>query len=96
MKSVQLVYCHRTKVPACVREYSRISLVFEKFEGIGEAALYSGDKCFKVEKTTFPPAPVILETEGLKPGDEVEVWVRLKADTMFCAVNKPVRWSFEQ
>ena len=39
--------------------------------------------------------PLAVDTTGLKEGEEVEIWAVLEADTMFSAINKPVRWCFE-
>lgn len=67
---------------------------FEIFEGRGRVYAYSGSKRFYIERCEFAKAPLDLEYEGLKPGDEVEVWAVLEANTPFSAINRPVRWVF--
>lgn len=95
VESARLVHCIRVKVPKPSFAFTRVILHFEIFEGRGRVYVYSGDKRFFVERTQFAKAPLDLVCEGLKPGDEAEVWAVLEANHAFCAINRPVRWVFE-
>lgn len=93
--TVRLIYYHKTKVPKCSGVYEKTVLYFEKYEGAGKVVVFGGDKRFEAEKTSFRAMPLAVDTTGLKEGEEVEIWAVLEADTMFSAINKPVRWCFE-
>lgn len=94
-ESVRLIYHIKAKVPKCSEAYERIVLYFEKYEGAGKVVVFGGDKRFEAEKTSYKAMPLAVDVTGLKEGEEVDVWSVLEADTMFCAINKPVRWCFE-
>lgn len=94
LENARLIHFISTKVPETSKEFEKAIVHFEVFEGRGRVYLYSGDKKFFVEREKFVKAPLDLECEGLKPGDEVEVWAVLEANTPFSAINRPVRWMF--
>ncbi len=95
VESARLIHFIRTKVPKTSHDFTKATVHFEIFEGRGRVYLYSGGKRFFVERENFTKAPLDLECEGLKAGDEVEVWAVLEANHPFCAINRPVRWIFE-
>lgn len=95
VENARLIHFIRTKVPQTSHDFEKAIVHFEVFEGRGRVYLYSGDKRFFVERDYFTKATLDLECEGLRPGDEVEVWAVLEANTAFSAINRPVRWIFK-
>lgn len=94
VESARLIHVTTVKVPQPSKAFDKVVLHFEIFEGRGRVYAYSGNKRFYTERCEFAKAPLDLECEGLKPGDEVEVWAVLEANTPFSAINRPVRWVF--
>lgn len=92
VESARLIHFIRAKVPQTSHDFKKAVVHFEIFEGRGRVYLYSGDKRFFVEREEFVKAPLDLACEGLKSGDEVEIWAVLEANTPFSAINRPVRW----
>ena len=56
---------------------------------------FDGNQRFYTERDFFTKAPLDLDVTGVRPGDEVEVWAVLEANTPYSAINRPVRWVFE-
>ena len=93
--SARLIHYIRVKVPAPSHPFTKATIHFETFEGRGRVYAYAGEKRFFTERTSFFKAPLDLDVTGVKPGEEVEVWAVLEANTPWSAINRPVRWVFE-
>ena len=93
--SARLIHYISVKVPKPGKEFTKASIHFEVFEGRGRVYAFDGDQRFFTEREYFTKAPLDLDVTGVKPGDEVEVWAVLEANTPYSAINRPVRWVFE-
>ena len=93
--SARLIHFIRVRVPAPTKPIRKAYIHFETFEGRGRVYAYDGDQRFFTEREHFAKAPLDIEVTGVKPGDEVEVWAVLEANTPYSAINRPVRWVYE-
>ncbi len=93
-ESARLIHFIQVKLPKPSMEFTKAILHFENFESNGRVYIYSGDKKFYAERTNFKKGPLDVELENVKPGDDVEVWAIIDADTPFSALNRPIRWMF--
>lgn len=94
-ESARLIYCTKQRIPHNAGTYKKLMLVFEKYEGAGTVWLFSGDKRIEARKGVYNSATFIVDATELTPGDEIEVWTVLEANTNFCGIIKPVHWMYE-
>ena len=93
--SARLIHFIRVRVPSPARAFKKAMIHFECFEGRGRVYAFDGNQRFYTERDFFTKAPLDLDVTGVRPGDEVEVWAVLEANTPYSAINRPVRWVFE-
>lgn len=93
--SARLIHFIRVRVPQPSRPFEKAFIHFEIFEGRGRVYVYDGSKRFFTERDFFTKAPLDIDVTGVRPGDEVEAWAVLEANTPYSAINRPVRWVFE-
>lgn len=94
VESARMIHYIKCIVPQPSQAFEKPVLHFECFEGRGRVYVYAGDKRYFVEREEFTKATLDVICEGLQPGEEVEVYAVLEANHPFCAINRPVRWTF--
>ena len=93
-ESAYAVHMIRTRVPGRGESGGHLQLCFEKFEGAGKVVIFGENARVEAVKEDYRSTPFIVDAEGLKPGDEVEVWAVLKANSNFCGICRPVCWQY--
>ena len=87
VESARLIHFISVKVPKPSKEFSKVSIHFENFETNGRVYVYDGDLRFYTERTNFQHGPLDIDVTGVQPGDTVEVWAIIDANTTWSAIN---------
>ena len=91
-KSAYVIYTIKARVPHTEDDSKALKLCFEKFEGAGKAVIYGKKTRIEKEKDNYLSVPFTVDADGLEPGEEVEIWVLLRANSIFCSICRPVSW----